>query len=270
MHWLRFIPITRGYNVKILVLVKAVPHTSGGYDETQKKTELIPNPADMTALEEALVLREETGAQVTVMTMGIPGCESILRQTIACGADRAVLLTDRSFAGADTAATSRTIAAAVSHLGGFDLIFCGRKSTDGETGQVGPELATRLGIGCVTGCTEFRLAENGARCRCLSDRGTALYQGTLPLVVSFCNGINSPRLQSLSGLFRAKRAEIPVLAREKLGLAPESCGQTGSPTVVSASFRCRFEKRNPRRFTEETLTEAVAFALEAGKAVRHG
>ena len=255
--------------MKILVLVKAVPHTSGGYDETQKKTELIPNPADMTALEEALVLREETGAEVTVLTMGVPGCESILRQTIACGADRAVLLTDRAFAGADTAATSRTIAAAISHLGGFDLIFCGRKSTDGETGQVGPELATRLGIGCVTGCIGFMLTEEGAECRCITDTGTARYQGRLPMVVCFCNGINSPRLQSLSGLFRAKRAEIPVLDRVKLGLAAESCGQKGSPTVVSASTRCSFEKRNPRRFGEDSLTEAVAFALEAGKVVRH-
>lgn len=250
--------------MKILVLIKAVPHTSGGYESAERQaTKLIPNPADMTALEEALSLRDRLGGTVTAATMGVPVCDSILRQAIACGADEAVLLTDPAFAGSDTAATSRILAKAVEHLGGFDLIFCGRRSTDGETGQVGPELAARLNRGCLVSCTGLTLSESTLTCCCLTDLGTAKYALELPAVVTFCNGINSPRLQSLSGLFKARRAQIPILTHRELGLDPSQCGQKGSPTIVKKSYKRPYEKRRPVRLGEDQLDKAVAVLRQA-------
>lgn len=258
--------------MKILVLIKAVPYTSGGYESAERQTtQLIPNPADMTALEEALCLRDRVGGTVTALTMGVPVCDSILRQAIACGANDAVLLTDSAFAGSDTAATSRILAEAVKLLGDYDLIFCGRRSTDGETGQVGPELAARLNRACCVSCTSLEAGDNTIRCQCLTDLGTARYEMALPAVVTFCNGINSPRLQSLSGLFKAKRAEIRNLNHNDLGLAPEQCGQKGSPTIVKKSYKRPFDKRNPQRFHADNLDGAIAILQQKlGQEVSHG
>lgn len=253
--------------MNILVLIKAVPNTSGGYEENgQKSNTLIANPADMTALEEALKLRDQHGGQVTVATMGVPTCESILRQALACGADRAVLLTDSAFAGSDTAATSRILARMVTVMGGFDLIFCGRRSTDGETGQVGPEIASRLAWSCVTSCTHLEYAGNKLYCRCNSELAEVQYSLDIPAVISFCNGINSPRLASLSGLFRAKRAEITMLNRQSLNLEVAECGQKGSPTIVKKSYRRPFEKRSAKFCSTE---EGVVHILHAIKEVSH-
>ena len=258
--------------MKILVLIKAVPYTSGGYESAERQTtKLIPNPADMTALEEALSLRDQVGGTVTVATMGVPVCDSILRQAIACGADEAVLLTDSAFAGSDTAATSRIIAKTVELLGDFDLIFCGRRSTDGETGQVGPELAARLNRGCCVSCTKLEMSGDEVHCTCLTDLGTAEYALTLPAVITFCNGINSPRLQSLSGLFKAKRAQIRTLNHQDLSLTPAQCGQKGSPTIVKKSYKRPFEKRRPVRFGANQIGEAVAILQQKlSEEVRHG
>jgi electron transfer flavoprotein beta subunit len=192
---------------------------------------------------------------------------SILRQAIACGANDAVLLTDSAFAGSDTAATSRILAEAVKLLGDYDLIFCGRRSTDGETGQVGPELAARLNRACCVSCTKLEAEENVIRCQCLTDLGTARYEMALPAVVTFCNGINSPRLQSLSGLFKANRKEIPKINRETLGLPRELCGQAGSPTMVKKTYRRPFAKRRPQHLTDP---EEIFQALQAGKEASHG
>lgn len=256
---------------KICVLIKAVPNTTGGYTGDKPSTvSRIANPADMTALEEALTLRDRHGGQVTAVTMGTLSCEGILRQALACGADQAVLVSDSAFAGSDTAATSRILARAVEELGGFDLIFCGRRSTDGETGQVGPELASRLGYSCVTHCIGLQEEENIV-CRCMTDDGSADYAVSIPAIVTFCNGINSPRLQSLAGLFRAKRAQIQILNRETLHLTPDQCGQQGSPTIVSKSWRRQFAKRRTVRFQETQLDDALAqLAAQLNEEVRHG
>lgn len=253
--------------MNILVLIKAVPNTSGGYEDNgQKSNFLIANPADLTALEEALKLRDQCGAQVTVATMGVPSCESILKQALACGADRAVLVTDPAFAGSDTAATSRILSKMVLTLGGFDLIFCGRRSTDGETGQVGPEIASRLGWNCVTSCTHLEYEENNLRCHCINELAEVQYGLELPTVISFCNGINSPRLASLSGLFRATRTQITVLDRHALGLDVSECGQVGSPTIVMKSYRRPFTKRIAKFCS---ASEGVEHILQALKEVHY-
>ena len=245
--------------MNILVLVKAVPSASGVADASAARTpEKIINPADSTALEEALRLKDRLGGTVTVLTMGIASCEALLRQQLAKGCDRAVLVTDPAFAGADTLSTARTLARAVEKTGPFDLILCGRRSTDGETGQIGPELSVLLGLPCAANCTALCPETGHIRCRCLCDSGEEALLVPLPAVLTVQNGINSPRLASLSGLFRAKRAEITVLRRTDLGLPAELCGQKGSGTVVKRSMRRAFEKRTAVHFDQTQLEQATA------------
>ncbi len=243
--------------MNILVLLKAVPSVSGGLDGEQKTTELIVNPADLAALEEALTLKAQHGGKVTVMTMGIARCEQLLREAIARGADHAVLVTDRTFAGSDTCATSRILARAVALLGGFDLIFCGRRSTDGETGQVGPELAVRLGFPYAANCVSLILEDDRLRCGCLTDTGSEELAVPMPALVTFRNGINSPRLPSLMGLRKANQAQIQILDAQAIGLPRELTGQAGSPTIVKRSQRKEFTKRQTVFLTVDTLVEKL-------------
>lgn len=248
--------------MKLLCLMKAVPAAAGVIESSDRQaTELIPNPADISALEEALCLRDRfAGSTITIMTMGAAICENMLRQGLARGADEAVILTDPAFAGADTAATSRTLAAAIEYMGGYDLIFCGRKTTDGETGQVGPELAARLGIPSAVNCTEIMIQGNQVLCTCLTDGGVMKICLPIPSIFTFVYGINSPRLPSLMGLYSANRIQIQRLDSEKLGLKSESCGLQGSPTRVLKSYKTPFEKRRPLRIEMsklEVLTEII-------------
>ena len=249
--------------------MKAVPSVSGVEDAASAQTpEKIINPADSAALEEALRLKDRLGGTVCVMTMGVASCESLLRQQLAKGCDRAVLVTDPAFAGADTLSTARTLARAVEKTGPFDLIVCGRRSTDGETGQIGPELSALLDLPCAANCISLCPESGHMRCRCLCDGGEEVLLVPLPAVLTMQNGINSPRLASLSGLFRAKRAELTVLRREDLGLPAELCGQKGSGTLVKRSMRRAFEKRNAVRFDQTQLDLAAAQIrnwMEGGK-----
>ncbi len=235
-----------------LVLMKAVPESAVSISASTSR-ERIPNPADISALETALSLRDLHGGHVCVMTMGPASSENMLRQALARGADSAILLSDPAFAGADTAATSRVLAAAVVNLGGFDLILCGRKTTDGETGQVGPEVATRLNLPCAANCTTVSCDGSQIVCECLCTEGMKRISLPVPAVVSMVYGINSPRLPSLKGLYSANRAIIIRLIPEDLGLAHEECGQAGSPTVVIRTQTKEFEKRHPVFYDEKHL-----------------
>ena len=243
--------------MNILVLFKAVPSVSAGLDGEQKTTELIVNPADLSALEEALVLKQTHGARVTVATMGIARCESLLKECVARGADEAVLITDKAFAGSDTCATSRILAEAVKQLGGFDLIFCGRRSTDGETGQVGPELAVRLGLPYIANCVDIVVDGSRLTATCLTDWGSETLAAPLPALITFRNGINSPRLPSLLGLRKAGKAQIRILDAAAIGLPKELTGQAGSPTIVKHSFRKEFRKRNAVRLDGCNLDRVI-------------
>ena len=153
--------------MKILVCAKQVPDTANvrfGKDYTLQRegAARVTNPADESALELGLCLRDAAGGRVTVLTMGPKPAESMLREALSRGADEAVLLCDPAFAGADTLATARTLAAAAQYLGGFDLILCGRRAADGETGQVGPMLAALMNLPCVTNALEAQVTAEPA------------------------------------------------------------------------------------------------------------
>ncbi len=231
--------------MRILVCAKLVPDaTDVRMDENHSlvrdSAALVMNPADEAALEFALALRDARAASVTVMTMGTLAAEGMLREAAARGADRLILLSDKAFAGADTLATAKTLRAAVAKAGPFDLIFCGRRAVDGETGQVGPALASLLGAAVVTNATDVTVAPDGtAEVIQRTERGDAVWRcAALPLVVTFLERSRALRLPSILGMRRAKGLEIARWGADDLGIAPEDCGLSGSPTrVIRAETR---------------------------------
>ncbi len=223
--------------MKILVCIKQVPDTlevklSSNYTLQRDFVAQVINPADESALELGLTLRDKLGGSLTVMTMGRPKAEGMLREMLSRGADEAVLLTDSAFAGADTLATAKTLVGAIHVLGGFDLILMGRRAIDGETGQVGPMVASLLDIPCVANATKANVAGSMLTAEQLTEAGTLSWRCELPGLVTLCEWTYALRLPSLSGLRRAKTQEIRRLTAGDLGLAPQGIGLAGSPTRV--------------------------------------
>ncbi|NLI21403.1 MAG: electron transfer flavoprotein subunit beta/FixA family protein [Clostridiales bacterium] len=239
--------------MKILVCVKQVPDTTEvklGADFTLERDFVaqIMNPADESALELGLALRDLRGGSVTVLTMGPERAAGMLHEALSRGADEAVLLTDPAFAGSDTLATARALRAAHDFLGGFDLILCGRRATDGETGQVGPMLGSLLNRACVTNVTAARVetpeqpgVANGAVSLLadqLTEDGTVLWRCATPALLTLCEWSYRLRLPTLAGLRRAATAPVRTLTAAMLYLSPAVCGLRGSPTrVVRVSAR---------------------------------
>ena len=172
--------------MNIIVCVKQVPASNETRLDPVTHTILrdgaaILNPFDAYAVEEALRLREKLGGEITALSMGVPAAQRMLRDVLALGVDRAVLLTDRAFAGSDTLATATALSAAVRHLGGAGLILCGRMASDGDTAQVGPMLATMLGLPCVTDVAAVEeITEHSARLLRLTDEGYQRVETSLP------------------------------------------------------------------------------------------
>lgn len=229
--------------MKIIVCVKQVPDAKDVRLDPETNTlaregvESIMNPYDQHALEAAVALKEAVGGQVTVMTMGPPQAEEVLRQAISCGADDTILISDRSFAGADTWATSYTLAKAVEKNGNFDLIICGKQAIDGDTAQVGPGLAVRLDIPYATCIQKIRSCdESSIVVERMMDDGYDVLQAPYPLLITVVKDINQPRVPSLKGKMKAKKAEISVYSAEDIGADPTCIGLPGSPTQVVKVF----------------------------------
>ena len=195
------------------------------------------NPYDQHAVEEAVRLKEQLGGEVTVLSMGPPQAEEVLKQAISCGADRAVLISDRAFAGADTWATSYTLAKAVQKIGDFDLILCGKQAIDGDTAQVGPGLAIQLDIPFVTCIQKIREAsETELVMERMMDDGYDVLAVEYPVLLTVVKDINSPRVPSLKGKMKAKKVEIQVFSADAVGADPTKIGLAGSPTQVVDVF----------------------------------
>ncbi|MBN2564273.1 MAG: electron transfer flavoprotein subunit beta/FixA family protein [Candidatus Eisenbacteria bacterium] len=230
--------------MKLVVLMKQVPDTTEVRIDRETNTlirEGVPsiiNPFDMYAIEEALRIRESTGeGTVTVMSMGPPQVESALREAIALGADQAVLLSDRAFAGSDTWSTSYTLAAGIRKLGAFDLILCGKQAIDGDTAQVGPGVAQFLGVPQVTYARKIVVEDGGTiRVQRMVDDGHDVIRTPLPAVVTVVKEINEPRLPSLKGKMKAKKAEIATWGAGDLTVDSSELGLDGSPTRVVRIF----------------------------------
>jgi len=248
--------------MKIIVCVKQVPDAKDVRLDPETNTlaregvESIMNPYDQHALEEAVRLKEELGGEVVVLTMGPPQAEDVLRQAISCGADRAVLVSDRAFAGADTWATSYTLEHAVKTIGDFDLILCGKQAIDGDTAQVGPGLATRLDVPYLTCIQKIREAKkSGLVVERMMDDGFDVLGVNLPALLTVVKNINEPRVPSLKGKMKAKKADILTLNSEDIGADAACVGLPGSPTKVVDVFPP--PPRGERAVLQGTLDEQI-------------
>jgi len=229
--------------MNIVVCLKQVPGTTEVKIDSQTNTLIregiknIVNPFDTYALEEGVRIKERYGGKVTTVSMGPPQAEEVLREAISVGADEAILLSDSAFAGADTLATAYTLARAISKLGQYDIIICGRQTVDGDTGQVGPELAEMLGIPFVAYVSQIEGIDNGyMRVQQMVEEGHEVIETPLPAVITVVKEINMPRLPSLRGLSRAKNAVIPVWAAQELAVDKSMVGLPGSATRVIKIF----------------------------------
>ncbi len=237
--------------MKIDVCVKQVPASNETrldpvtHTIIRDSSAAILNPFDAYAVEEALLLRERCGGTVKAFSMGIPAAADILRRVLALGVDDALLLTDSAFAGSDTLATSRVLAAAIAADGLPDLILCGRIATDGDTAQVGPMLAECLGIPHVSDVAAVEeLSEKAAVVRRLTDYGYARIRVKLPALLTVLKEINNPRLPSLTGILRAENKPVPTADHSILGIDPAGTGLAGSSTRVVSSFRPVLDKKS--------------------------
>ena len=229
--------------MNIVVCLKQVPGTTKVEVDPQTNTlirrgiENILNPFDTYALEEGVRLKERCGGKVTAISMGPPQAEEMLREAISLGADEAVLLSDRAFAGADTWATSYTLGRAIDKLGQYDLVICGRQTLDGDTGQVGPELAEMLALPFISYVSQIEeIKGNSMRARRMVEEGHEVIEAPLPAVITVVKEINMPRLPSLRGIARSKSAPVPMWKHQDLGVDPDTIGLSGSFTKVIKVF----------------------------------
>ncbi|AEM78074.1 electron transfer flavoprotein subunit beta/FixA family protein [Thermoanaerobacter wiegelii] len=224
--------------MNILVFIKQVPDTNEVKIDPVTKTlirEGVPsiiNPDDKNALEEAIRIKEEYGAKVIVITMGPPQAETALREALAMGADEAYLLTDRVFAGADTYATAKTLSKMAKKFD-YDIIFCGRQAIDGDTAQVGPQLAEQLNIPQVTYVKEVKIEGDTLIVKRALEDGYEVIKVKMPVLLTAIKELNTPRYPSIKGIFEAYREkEVKIVTAADLGVDPQEVGLKGSPTKV--------------------------------------
>ncbi|MDR5659817.1 electron transfer flavoprotein subunit beta/FixA family protein [Serpentinicella sp. ANB-PHB4] len=230
--------------MKIVVCVKQVPDTNEVKIDPVKGTLIrdgvpsILNPDDQHAVEEALRIKDSNPeAHVTVITMGPPQAKEVLLECLAMGADRAILVSDRAFAGADTWATSETLAGAIRRLDGYDVIFCGRQAIDGDTAQVGPQIAERLQIPQVTYVEGFEDKGSNFVVRRQLEDGYEMVQVQKPALFTAIQELNEPRYASIPGIVTACREkEVEVFNVDDIEVDRKQIGLEGSPTQVKRSF----------------------------------
>lgn len=227
----------------------------------------IINPLDRQALEEALRIKERLSGRVTVLSMGPPQTAAALQEALAMGADRAYLLCDTAFAGADTLATARTLAAAIRKIGLFSMILCGNDTADGGTAQVGPQLAELLGVPHQSGVKRIQL-QNGDRLiveRSL-EQGYIKIEMSLPCLLAVKKEINQPRLPTVIGIIEAATKELVTWNKDDLGLSPDEVGLGGSAIRVAEVFALSSGRRQ-EIFSgppQEAVKQAVKRLRELG------
>ena len=234
--------------MKAIVCVKQVPDTQGKVavkpDGTMDRSKMatITNPDDLNALEAALKLKDETGCEVVVVTMGPPPAEGMLRELMARGADRGVLVSGREFGGSDTFATSQILAAAVNKIGvgPEDVVFCGRQAIDGDTAQVGPQIAEKLHLPQVTYAANIKKEGNTLTVKRMLEDGYMTLKVNTPCLITCIKELNTPRYMSVSGVFECYSKPVTVLDYNALKDHPlidaTTIGLKGSPTNILTSF----------------------------------
>jgi len=252
--------------MKIVVCIKQVPDTKGGVqfnpDGTLNRAAMlaIMNPDDKAGLEAALRLKDQYGAEVTVLTMGLPKASDVLREALAMGADKAVLVTDRVLGGADTWATSTTIAGALRNME-YDLIITGRQAIDGDTAQVGPQIAEHLGLPVISYAQDIKVDGDTVTVQRMYDDRYHVIEAKMPCLITALAELNEPRYMTPGGIFEAVNAEITTWGRADLkDVSDDNLGLKGSPTkIAKASDKVR--KGAGEKVTPDSPDEAVAYII---------
>ena len=225
--------------MRIVVAIKQVPETKSVRMDEKTGTVIregvaaIINPLDLYAIELALLLREEHGGEVVGVSMGPPKAVTALREALAMGLDSAILVSDAAFAGSDTWATSYVLSQAIRKIGEFDLVICGERATDGDTGQVGPGIASFLNLPVISYVSQVRQAAGGiCRVNRLVEDGYEHLYTSMPAVLTVVKEVANPRLPTLRGKQRARQATIPTWTAADLQTQKDKIGLNGSPTRV--------------------------------------
>ncbi|MCL2226294.1 MAG: electron transfer flavoprotein subunit beta/FixA family protein [Oscillospiraceae bacterium] len=236
--------------MKIVVLIKQVPNTNEVKIDMKTGTlirdgvESIINPDDKYALEAALRLKDkDKNVHITVISMGPPQAEVALREALAMGCDEAILVTDRLAGGSDTWATSMVLSAAIKKHGAYDLVLAGRQAIDGDTAQVGPQVAEKLDLPQVTYVNDLELKGGSVVVHRALEDGYQLIEVKLPCVLTAISGLGEPRYPRFTGVYEAYKKEIPFWGMKDIGLAEsKEIGLEGSPTKVHKSFAPKLER----------------------------
>ena len=254
--------------MKIIVCVKQVPDTKGGVkfnpDGTLDRGAMltIMNPDDKAGLGAALRLKDQYGAEVTVLTMGLPKAEDVLREAIAMGADNGILVTDRVLGGADTWATSTTIAGAIRNIKDYDIIITGRQAIDGDTAQVGPQIAEHLGIPVISYAEGIEVDGDSVIVKRQYEDRHHMLKAKMPVLITALSELNDPRYMTPGGIFDACDAEITTWGRANLvDVEDGDLGLKGSPTkIAKASDKVR--KGAGEKVTPDSPDEAVDYIMD--------
>lgn len=232
--------------MRIIVCLKQVPDTNEVRINQETGTLIrdgvpsIMNPDDKNALEEAIRIKEKSGAEVVALSMGPPQAKDMLKEALAMGADKAVLVSGREFGGSDTWATSTIISAAIEKVGNYDIIFCGRQAIDGDTAQVGPEIAEFLNLAQVTYVKDLEVKGDKLHVTRYTEYGDYVFEVATPVLLTAIKELNTPRYPSVKGIFEAYGHEgeekIEVFGFADLEVDPTQIGLKGSPTNVFRSF----------------------------------
>ena len=253
--------------MKIVVCIKQVPDTAGGVkfkpDGTLDRGAMlaIMNPDDKAALEAALEIKDKDpeNVNVTVGTRGVPKAEEVLREAMAMGADDGLLVTDRVLGGADTWATSSTIAGALKNME-YDMIFAGRQAIDGDTAQVGPQIAEHLGIPCVSYARDVKVEGNTVTVKRQFDDGYMIVKTETPCLITCLSELNTPRYMTPGEIFDAYAKDITVWGRAQLDVADDDIGLAGSPTMI-AKASDKVAKGKGTVVTPDSPTEAADYIV---------
>lgn len=254
--------------MKIIVCVKQVPDTKGGVkfnpDGTLDRGAMltIMNPDDKAGLEAALRLKDQYSAEVTVLTMGLPKAEDVLREAIAMGADNGILVTDRVLGGADTWATSTTIAGAIRNIKDYDIIITGRQAIDGDTAQVGPQIAEHLGIPVISYAEGIEVDGDSVIVKRQYEDRHHMLKAKMPVLITALSELNEPRYMTPGGIFDACDAEITTWGRANLvDVEDGDLGLKGSPTkIAKASDKVR--KGAGEKVAPDSPDEAVDYIMD--------
>lgn len=224
--------------MNIIVLIKQVPdpEKNAGMKEdgtlNREESQNIVNPYDMNALEEALKLKDQYGGKITVISMGPPKAEQALRKALATGADEAILVTDRKLGASDTLATAYALSQTIKKIGNYYLVLCGMQAIDGDTAQVGPQIAERLGIPQITYAEKIEIKNDILIVRRVVEGGYEIVESSCPALITVTNTANEPRLGNLKSIMKANKEKIPYWDAAHIEADDKKIGREGSPTKV--------------------------------------